>query len=736
MASGRASGSAASLSGSSTWYCDARTGSDSNDGSESSPFKTLERGIRASRGVAAGTPRTVVLREGTFYPTQAVLLGPDDSGLAVVAYPGEEPTVSGATPMPGLDWKPYDTSHTGRRMVVMNNSNAIFDCCGPGKDGPGVKYAGKMGSASECGSACVADSACTAWTYEGDDQSKYSRMCYLRTDGRWEPVSEAGITSGHWVEPPNIWVADLPAGLELSPQTYGVLRGTPRAGSSAADPSGSFDWERTIRARYPNVRSPETDFFPTGWQSGGVEWGPIRNDNTSYTPVLVESPTDPSQSLFTNFQGGYGGHCDIFEADNFSFWCGEHTHGGGAFPFKQPWGVTFDKDAVPIDIDPSSVPGKVVLHTWREAHWATWDFILDSWDKQPDGSALANWTVGGFQGARGSDKGAEWWMDNALEFLDAPNEFYIDTEANKIYYFANSTGGGGNMSAPTGLFAPMVLPVVINVTGSQADPAKGVTIRGLRIVGASASYLLPHLVPSGGDWSLSPYAAVYAQGTEGLSVEDCLFERHDGHGLFLRGYHRGASVSNNEFAWLGSTAIVTFGDSVDSLMDMTEGNFPESTVISDNLIREVGVGPKKQESCIFEGKVSRNIVTDLVCINGEGCRMVANGRARGACACAFARPAAARRHLLTCLGAASPSWLQCCVAVSSLSSPQRHVATSDTPSSQVPAPATTRTTTDQGDPSSTAPSSATSAASRQTTGLSTRGTASRSCTWTRPGSAR
>ena len=53
-----------------------------------------------------------------------------------------------------------------------------------------------------------------------------------------------------------------------------------------------------------------------------------------------------------------------------------------------------------------------------------------------------SWTKGGFQGARGSDAGAEWYVENIKEELDFPNEYFYDKAAKKLYYVANSTAGG------------------------------------------------------------------------------------------------------------------------------------------------------------------------------------------------------------------------------------------------------------------------------------------------------
>jgi hypothetical protein len=50
------------------------------------------------------------------------------------------------------------------------------------------------------------------------------------------------------------------------------------------------------------------------------------------------------------------------------------------------------------------------------------------------------------------------------------------------------------------------------------------------------------------------------RGTEGAKIENNLFERLDGLGVLLKGYHRNASLSNNDFAWLGATAMAGWGE--------------------------------------------------------------------------------------------------------------------------------------------------------------------------------
>ena len=69
----------------------------------------------------------------------------------------------------------------------------------------------------------------------------------------------------------------------------------------------------------------------------------------------------------------------------------------------------------------------------------------------------------------------------------------------------------------------------------------------------------PHGIPSGGDWGLQRDGALFFEGTEGLDIRGCLFERLDGIALMLSGYTRNATIAENEFKLIGDSVIVSWG---------------------------------------------------------------------------------------------------------------------------------------------------------------------------------
>ena len=127
-------------------------------------------------------------------------------------------------------------------------------------------------------------------------------------------------------------------------------------------------------------------------------------------------------------------------------------------------------------------------------------------------------------------------------------------------------------------------------------------------------------MPSGGDWALERRAAFFAEGVDKLVVKGCSFYRNDGNGLMLSGYSRDITLSNNEFAWTGGTAMAAWGltdelsDGGTKGWDGSDGNHPYNVLVHGNVIRETGIW-EKQASCWFQAKAAGTVLTNNICYN-------------------------------------------------------------------------------------------------------------------------
>lgn len=169
------------------------------------------------------------------------------------------------------------------------------------------------------------------------------------------------------------------------------------------------------------------------------------------------------------------------------------------------------------------------------------------------------------------------------------------------------------------IVAPL-LTTLLAARGSQQAPVKGVSLVNIGIRDTAPTILFPHVGPSGGDWSINRFAAVVVEGVEQLSITGCNFTRLDNGGIFLGGYTRDVTIANNEFAWLGESAVVSFGDTDGGPVkgwgvDGTAGNQPRGTKLHFNYARELGL-INKQSALYFQAVTDGSDIRGNVAFNG------------------------------------------------------------------------------------------------------------------------
>ena len=263
---------------------------------------------------------------------------------------------------------------------------------------------------------------------------------------------------------------------------------------------------------------------------------------------------------------------------------------------------------------PQTGGGSGVLHAWRPAHWFTVQYAFQS------SSAGLNFTRGGFQGAEGFNSNAEWWVEGVREELDAKAEFFYDEPAGKLLFINNGTTA---LPLPSAVFVATKHKTLFNLTGSAMHPVVGVTLRGLVLRDTKETFLDPHGTPSGGDWALQYSAAVTMDGVHSSTVEGCLFTRLDGLAIELLGHNRDILIKDNDFEYIGGSAIVLWGRTSALLNEAGTRRLPAgphphgpdgrgldvplSTVIVGNSAHDLGVW-QKQSSLLFQAIAAKTVL--------------------------------------------------------------------------------------------------------------------------------
>ena len=413
---------------------------------------------------------------------------------------------------------------------------------------------------------------------------------------------------------------------------------------------------RLTRARHPNADIETTGLHtdPTGWNpiSSVAQWLPGVVASGPPTPpisVMVRTPCRNDTPVYPYFTNAIGGVCDVvgFEP-NISFWCNPRNPRDGArgvwnatggivfnttmsFPpslflpaawLNQNHGVFGGLQATETKRKQKQKQKRTeIVHVWHSGgHWATMGFELDNAT-----NTTLRWSRGGFQDARASNTGAEWYIENALGLLDAPSEWFVlddpvkSPKSLQLFFVPNGTT---DAVPPSIGFVATRLETVIAINGtSRSAVARGITIANVTIRDSKATFMKPHGVPSSGDWALARVGALLIENAENVTVSGVTFTRLDGNGVLLSGYTRDVVLAHNEFAWIGGSAMAAWGSTDQRSAngtkgwDASAGNFPRRTLVTQNVVREIGLY-EKQAAAWFSAKTSQTTLRENIFFNG------------------------------------------------------------------------------------------------------------------------
>mmetsp|Transcript_13516 Transcript_13516/g.34497 ORF Transcript_13516/g.34497 Transcript_13516/m.34497 type:complete len:957 (-) Transcript_13516:26-2896(-) len=617
-------------------FCDCDSGSDAAPGTSTQPLKSLHLAVDKAVGLPVGE-RVVSVRGVCFLP-QPLQLRTQASGLTVQNWDGAAAVLSGGVPL-RIPKESWELVHKDAGWSIFHNVNNLYNLI----DKPGqpksdnVKFLGTFRHIDGCSGAVDAfdtTGEVGSWVYHDmSHPSDFAGQCYAILGDMWRAHSEIRVTT-YVRQKTNLWRARVPAG------TVEDIPGLRLGG------------RRSIRARWPNG-DPElsgewyVNEDTSGMGGGTYTRGWVVDDTDWATPAPRPKPQEvvvngtawpgvewPSGDEYWSGMGdsgdfhiGVGGHCAGGAVEPpAGYWCADKPP-RGIMTHKAPAGMVAP-NTLPHFNDYTDPVGAVV-HAWRgDGRWYTWQFLVEEWDKA-ERTLNFSQTVGGHQGGEGSHSGAEWYIENVKEECDWPSEFFYDAAEGMLYYSFNGTD-------PTGEEEWVVTQqrVLVNISSEYAfedpsyEPVLNITLRGLSFRDTRHVFLDPHGLPSGGDWAIARSGAVLMEGTALCSIEDCVFSRLDGNGVFLSGFNQYTVIDSNEFEWIGGTAIASWGHTGKCLdaqcaqkldfkigPDGRAGEHPRFTVVSSNLAREIGIY-QKQSSFYFQAVAAQTLVTGNVHFNG------------------------------------------------------------------------------------------------------------------------
>jgi hypothetical protein len=154
----------------------------------------------------------------------------------------------------------------------------------------------------------------------------------------------------------------------------------------------------------------------------------------------------------------------------------------------------------------------------------------------------------------------DFYLENALEYLDEPGEWSLNTQEGKLYYWPESGKPGDQIEAP-------VLPALVRVEGKNVKavegdvPVRGLVFRGLTFSLCNRDVWTQDDIGIQHDWDMydKDNALLRFRGAEDCVVDGCRFVNSGSGAVRVDLYGKRIRIENNTIRNVGGTGILLCG---------------------------------------------------------------------------------------------------------------------------------------------------------------------------------
>ncbi len=269
-------------------------------------------------------------------------------------------------------------------------------------------------------------------------------------------------------------------------------------------------------------------------------------------------------------------------------------------------------------------PAGGYIHAMHRSRWGGYHYRITGKDAEGDVAYEGGWQNNRQMGMHKTQR----MVENIKEELDAPGEWFHDTEANTLYYMPQPSTDlskavvevvrlrhlievhGDLKSSPAKFTVPDPGNKIDGLTLETPEtqtPVQWIQFEGLRFSATRRTFMDTREPLLQSDWTVYRGGAVHLRGTEHIAIENCDFEELGGNAVFVDGYNRDAVIRGNLFKNNGATDVSFIGsfaavrsprfsyhtpahplDEVDREIGPKTDEYPADCLVQDNLMTRCG----------------------------------------------------------------------------------------------------------------------------------------------------
>ncbi|SNY94852.1 PDZ domain-containing protein [Flagellimonas pacifica] len=283
-------------------------------------------------------------------------------------------------------------------------------------------------------------------------------------------------------------------------------------------------------------------------------------------------------------------------------------------------------DAIaPERIKTWSQPIGAIVHAMHAGEWGGFHYMISKIDE--NGEAVLQ---GGHQNNRKSAGIHDTYrmVENVFEELDAPREWFLNSETQILYYWPEE-----GVKPQNTIMEGVHLKHLITIKGDQETPVKDVLIKDLKFEHAQRTINEDYEPLLRSDWTIYRGGAVFIQDSENVTIKDCEFSNLGGNVLFVSNYNQQTHLIGNHIHDCGASGISFVGNpsavrspafqyrefvpfnELDTVKGPANNSYPKEGLVDNNLIYRTGRLEKQtagvQISMAMNITVSNNSIYDV-----------------------------------------------------------------------------------------------------------------------------